>query len=80
MIDNVKILVNRILAFTLLLAFASAAQAQLQIEIIDGNPAALPTAVVPFQWLEAVLLEERAPRSICLRDPMRTLRLPMILY
>ena len=53
MIDNVKTLVNRILAFTLLLAFAGAAQAQLQIEIVDGNPAALPIAVVPFQWLEA---------------------------
>ena len=32
---------------------ASAAQAQLQIEIIDGNASALPIAVVPFQWMEA---------------------------
>ncbi len=30
-----------------------AAHAQLQIEIIDGNPSALPIAVVPFQWMEA---------------------------
>ncbi|MBT8058235.1 MAG: Tol-Pal system protein TolB, partial [Gammaproteobacteria bacterium] len=30
-----------------------AAYAQLQIEIIDGNPSALPIAVVPFQWMEA---------------------------
>ena len=43
----------RFLAFAAFLAFAGAAQAQLQIEIIDGNPSALPIAVVPFQWLEA---------------------------
>ena len=30
-----------------------AAEAQLQIEIIDGNASALPIAVVPFQWQEA---------------------------
>ena len=36
-----------------LFAFARGAVAQLQIEIIDGNPSALPIAVVPFQWMEA---------------------------
>jgi TolB protein len=36
-----------------LLFSAATAQAQLQIEIIDGNPAALPIAVVPFEWQEA---------------------------
>jgi TolB protein len=41
------------LALLLLLVTAGAAQAQLQIEIIDGNPSALPIAIVPFQWMEA---------------------------
>ncbi|MEJ2383270.1 MAG: Tol-Pal system beta propeller repeat protein TolB [Xanthomonadales bacterium] len=36
-----------------LLAVARTGAAQLQIEIIDGNPSALPIAVVPFEWLEA---------------------------
>jgi len=36
-----------------LLFGAATAQAQLQIEIVDGNPAALPIAVVPFEWQEA---------------------------
>ena len=43
----------RILSVLLLLSGAATAQAQLQIEIIDGNPAALPIAVVPFEWQEA---------------------------
>ena len=39
----------------LLLAFFSGwpAQAKLEIEIIQGNAAALPIAVVPFQWRAA---------------------------
>ncbi len=53
MIDNVRKHSYSLLAFLLLLATAGAAQAQLQIEIIDGNPSALPIAVVPFQWMEA---------------------------
>jgi len=52
-IDNVRKHAYRLLAFLLLLVTAGAAQAQLQIEIIDGNPSALPIAVVPFQWMEA---------------------------
>jgi len=47
--DNVKKL---ILIFISILAF-QAAEAQLEIEIISGNPGALPIAIVPFQWLEA---------------------------
>ena len=35
-----------------LLFSAATAQAQLQIEIVDGNPSALPIAVVPFLWLK----------------------------
>ena len=34
---------------------AQSLSAQLQIEIIDGNPSALPIAVVPFEWQEAGL-------------------------
>lgn len=52
MIENVTRLRNLILACAALM-LSAAAQAQLQIEIIDGNPSALPIAVVPFQWQEA---------------------------
>jgi TolB protein len=34
----------------LLMAFAQTARAQLQIDIISGNPSALPIAIVPFAW------------------------------
>ena len=34
----------------ILLGFSTGAQAQLEIEIISGNPSALPIAIVPFQW------------------------------
>ena len=53
MIENVRKLTCSLLALFALLAFAGTAQAQLQIEIIDGNPGALPIAVIPFQWQEA---------------------------
>jgi TolB protein len=49
-------IVKKLIHLTLILAlfaFARGAVAQLQIEIIDGNPSALPIAVVPFQWMEA---------------------------
>ena len=44
--DNVKKLFFILFA---LMAFQTA-QAQLEIEIISGNPSALPIAIVPFQW------------------------------
>jgi len=45
----------RKIAFLLLISWlmAGTAHAQLQIEIIDGNPSALPIAVVPFAWEDA---------------------------
>lgn len=52
MTDDVKKLIHLTLILALL-AVARGAAAQLQIEIIDGNPSALPIAIVPFQWLEA---------------------------
>jgi TolB protein len=51
-IDNVKKIALQLLALASLLVFAGAAHAQLQIEIVDGNPSALPIAVIPFQWME----------------------------
>jgi TolB protein len=47
--DNVKKLVFLCMA---LLVFRSA-EAQLEIEIISGNPSALPIAIVPFEWQDA---------------------------
>jgi TolB protein len=52
-IDNVRNLATRFLVLLLALLGSAAAQAQLQIEIVDGNPSALPIAIVPFQWQEA---------------------------
>ncbi len=43
----------RTIAFLLALAFALPLQARLEIEIIQGNAAALPIAIVPFQWRAA---------------------------
>ena len=48
-IDNVK----NILIFCIAILVSQSAFAQLEIQIIDGNPSALPIAVVPFQWDEA---------------------------
>ena len=53
MTKNVRNIAIRLFVLLLALAAAASAQAQLQIEIIDGNPSALPIAVVPFQWQEA---------------------------
>lgn len=38
------------MAALLLFAWATNARAQLEIEIISGNPSALPIAIVPFAW------------------------------
>ena len=35
------------------LVLSNSALAQLEIQIIDGNPSALPIAIVPFQWQDA---------------------------
>jgi TolB protein len=51
--DNVNKLSSLITTLLIVLLFAPLASAQLQIEIIDGNPSALPIAVVPFQWMES---------------------------
>ena len=40
-------------AFALAMGVVQNLSAQLQIEIIDGNPSALPIAIVPFQWQDA---------------------------
>jgi TolB protein len=52
-IDDVKKLATLLTALLIALLFAGNTSAQLQIEIVDGNPSALPIAVVPFQWMEA---------------------------
>ena len=45
--------VKKFLLLAIALLLASPAWAQLRIEIISGNPSALPIAIVPFQWQEA---------------------------
>jgi TolB protein len=52
-VNNLKTKPIRLLApFIALILFftAQAAQAELEIEIISGNPSALPIAIVPFAW------------------------------
>jgi TolB protein len=47
--DNVK----KILFFCMALMVSGPVLAQLEIQIISGNPSALPIAIVPFEWDEA---------------------------
>jgi TolB protein len=48
--ENVKRIPAQIFALLALLLAAQPLAAQLQIEIVDGNPSALPIAIVPFAW------------------------------
>ena len=66
-----KKLIHLTLILTLL-AVTRTGAAQLQIEIIDGNPSALPIAVVPFQWLEAGPAPADAVDSIVAGDVYRS--------
>lgn len=68
MTDNVK----RILLLALALLAASPAFAQLQIEIISGNPSALPIAIVPFKWEEARPEPAESVATIVTRDLYRS--------
>jgi len=45
--------VKKLFIFLIVLMASGAVHAQLQIEIISGNPSALPIAIVPFQWQDA---------------------------
>ena len=47
--ENVKRITHQFLALLALLLAAQPLSAQLQIEIVDGNPSALPIAIVPFE-------------------------------
>jgi TolB protein len=46
--------VKKLFIFLIILVSSEAVHAQLQIEIISGNPSALPIAIVPFQWQDAM--------------------------
>jgi TolB protein len=51
--EHVKKLNLLIALMALVVLSAPAANAQLEIEIISGNPSALPIAIVPFEWQDA---------------------------
>ena len=52
-VTELKYTMIRILAAFALLVYALPSHAKLEIEIIQGNAAALPIAIVPFQWRAA---------------------------
>lgn len=68
MTENVK----RIVLFVLTLLAASPAAAQLTIEIISGNPSALPIAIVPFEWQESRPAPEEGVADIVSGDLYRS--------
>jgi len=49
-IKQVKKTAAQVIATLAFLWVSQLAHAQLQIEIVDGNPSALPIAIVPFEW------------------------------
>ena len=53
MTEDVKIFPARFLTLVAAALISCSLHAQLQIEIIDGNPSALPIAIVPFEWQDA---------------------------
>lgn len=59
-------------AFVVAMGAAQRLSAQLQIEIIDGNPSALPIAVVPFQWQDASPPPETPVHDIIAGDLYRS--------
>lgn len=48
-----KTIPAQLLALLIWLLASGSLYAQLQIEIVDGNPSALPIAIVPFEWQDA---------------------------
>jgi TolB protein len=66
--ENVKKL---LFIFFAMLAFQSA-EAQLEIEIISGNPSALPIAIVPFAWQDATLAPDTSVDDIISGDLYRS--------
>lgn len=63
---------KRLLIALLMISAASAAQARLEIEIVQGNAAQLPIAVVPFQWRAAGQPPITGPASVVSDDLYRS--------
>jgi len=70
--DNVKQRILHISFLLLALLAASSARAQLEIEIISGNPSALPIAIVPFEWRDPMPPPITSVDSIISNDLFRS--------